>query len=88
VRELNAYERRVCFAANVWAIQVGVSDRWVTKIAGAPSPRASTTSRWFYPASKPGTDLVSLTVYFEHGRVTRLVEGRCLCGLPAMAAKA
>jgi hypothetical protein len=72
VHELDLYERRLCHAGDVWAVEVGMSDREVASTAGAPIPWRSGSHCWLYHASKPGTPIDRLRVCFKAGYVATI----------------
>lgn len=72
VHALDVYERHVCGQGNVWAVRVGMSDRQVADLAGAPVPWMSGPHRWVYRATKPGTSVDGLGFSFSSGRVSAI----------------
>ncbi len=72
VRDLDLYERQVCKPGNVWAVKVGMSDREVVTLAGAPVPWMSGPHCWFYRARQPGTSIDGLGFCFSAGRVSAI----------------
>lgn len=69
VHALDLYEQRVCKPGNVWAVRVGMSDRQVAALAGAPVPWMSGPHCWFYRAKHSGTSVDGLGFCFSSGRV-------------------
>jgi hypothetical protein len=68
---LNRYERSVCrFAADVWGVRIGMTDRQVTELAGAPVPWLSGPHCWVYKKNKPGTSIDGARYCFTDGRVS------------------
>jgi hypothetical protein len=72
VRALDLYERRVCRPGNVWAVEVGMSDREVVEAAGAPVPWLSGPRCWFYRAEQSGTAVDGRSFCFSAGRVAAI----------------
>jgi hypothetical protein len=72
VHALDLYERQVCSAGDVWAVKVGMTDRQVAAIAGAPVPWRSGPRCWQYRASRAGTSVDGLAVCFVSGRVSEI----------------
>ena len=54
------------------AIRIGMSDRQVVAIAGAPVPWMSGPHRWFYRTRRPGTAVDGVGFCFSAGRVTAI----------------
>jgi hypothetical protein len=72
VHALDLYERRVCRRGNVWVVKVGMSDRQVAGLAGAPVPWMSGPRCWFYRAQRVGTSIDGLGFCFSSGRVSAI----------------
>jgi len=72
VHALDLYERKVCPTGDVWSVTVGMSDRQVAAVAGAPVPWLSGPRCWFYRAHKAGTSIDGLGFCFASGRVTAI----------------
>jgi hypothetical protein len=73
VHALDLYEKRVCTPGNVWAVKVGMSDRQVTDLAGAPIPWMSGPHCWFYRATQSGTSVDGRGFCFSSsGRVSAI----------------
>jgi hypothetical protein len=76
VHALDMYERKLCSAGDVWAVQTGMTDREVVSLAGAPIPWRSGPHCWQYHASKPGTSIDGLAFCFDRrGRVAAIKTG-------------
>jgi hypothetical protein len=75
VHALDLFERKLCPAGNVWAVRLGMSDREVASVAGAPIPWRSGPHCWLYHASKAGTSIDRLRVCFKAGRVAAIQAG-------------
>lgn len=69
VHALDLYERHVCRQGSVWAVKVGMSNREVVALAGAPVPWMSGPHCWFYRARQPGTPIDGLGFCLASGRV-------------------
>jgi len=65
VHALDVFERRICSAGDVWAVQKGMSDREVASLAGHPIPWRSGPNCWNYDASKVGTSIDALAFCFD-----------------------
>jgi hypothetical protein len=72
VDALDLYERRVCKPGNAWSVKVGMTDRQVVAIAGAPVPWMSGPHCWFYRARQSGTSVDGLGFCFAAGRVAAI----------------
>ena len=73
VHALDVYERKLCPAGDVWAVQTGMTDREVVSLAGPPIPWRSGPHCWQYHASKAGTSIDGLAFCFdEAGRVAAI----------------
>lgn len=73
VHALDVYERKLCPTGDVWAVRVGMTNRTVASVAGAPIPWLSGPNRWLYHTSKAGTSIDGLGFYFDRaGKVATI----------------
>jgi hypothetical protein len=72
VHALDLSERRVCRAGKVWTVRVGMTNRQVASIAGAPVPWMSGPRCWFYRAYENMTSIDGLSICFSSGRVAAI----------------
>jgi hypothetical protein len=76
IHALDVFERKVCPAGDVWAVQTGMSDREVAALAGPPIPWRSGPHCWNYHASKSGTSIDALAFCFDRtGHVAAIKTG-------------
>lgn len=78
---LETYERQRCPVGDVWMVKMGMTDREVASIVGAPRPALSGPHCWYYRATKPGTTVEGRRICFIAGRVTSL-KAALHSGLP------
>lgn len=72
VHALDLYERKVCRSGTVWSVRVGMTNRQVASIAGAPVPWMSGPRCWFYRAYESMTSIDGLSICFASGRVAAI----------------